>query len=202
MKDHTSLLVESLQRACYTPAPEGMDDFLIQLCSALGDQFYLLNFYYCLEDESTQNAIQELFIELRKPAKIFQVYRAVLREPVEEQGNVLLCYTMKMVKNICIKNWEHKIRNCGQESLDALENNQIELCLPLREDSLSQDIKEALLELPEEFQELIKLKYLEGYSYHRIAEDLNLTLDICRKKILKALALLRNIIGGYEPIAD
>ena len=64
---------------------------------------------------------------------------------------------------------------------------------PPGEDGL--DIVETLLakldQLPEKYQVLLRLKYLEDYSYQEIAEMLDLPVDLVRSRLFEGRRLLR-----------
>ena len=57
-------------------------------------------------------------------------------------------------------------------------------------------LKDALIKLPEEYNELIYLREYEGYSYNEIAGITKLSLENVKIKLFRARQELRKILKG------
>jgi RNA polymerase sigma-70 factor (ECF subfamily) len=57
-------------------------------------------------------------------------------------------------------------------------------------------LADALGELPDDYREVIVLRHLEGLKFHEVAERMGRSLDSVEKLWLRALARLRQLLGG------
>lgn len=58
-------------------------------------------------------------------------------------------------------------------------------------------IKNALLQLPEDYREVFILREYEGMSYNEIAEHLNISLSLVKVRLFRAKEKLREVLAPY-----
>jgi RNA polymerase sigma-70 factor (ECF subfamily) len=66
-----------------------------------------------------------------------------------------------------------------------------------REESVR--LAQALAQLPDEWRDLLILRHLEGLTFPQVAERLDRTVDSVKKQWPRALARLRQVLGGETP---
>ncbi len=59
-----------------------------------------------------------------------------------------------------------------------------------------EDLRQALVELPDEQRDVVILRFIEGFSHGEVAEALNKSEGACRMIQLRALKALSSILGG------
>ncbi len=99
-----------------------------------------------------------------------------------------------ITRNLCFTALRQmKVQPESIETLPSQEISNVVVMRPPGEDGL--DIVETLLakldQLPEKYQVLLRLKYLEDYSYQEIAEMLDLPVDLVRSRLFEGRRLLR-----------
>ena len=59
-------------------------------------------------------------------------------------------------------------------------------------------INEALLQLPDEFREVIELRYFDELSYDEIADLLKISLSLVKVRIFRAKTILEKSLENYK----
>ena len=64
------------------------------------------------------------------------------------------------------------------------------------------DISKAFNELPEDKQNLLRLRYMEDFGPNELASQLDMRPDAARMKVARALKTLINKLGGHRPFYE
>ncbi len=100
-----------------------------------------------------------------------------------------------ITRNLCYSNLRNK--KIQPESLDDVQQyHQLPNVVPMvpiteQGDSLQNTLLKRLETLPEKYRTLLRLKYLEDYSYQEIAEMLDLPVDLVRSRLFEGRRILR-----------
>jgi len=110
-----------------------------------------------------------------------------------------------ITRNLCYAALRRmKVQPESFETLPVSEISNVVMMRPPGEDGL--DIVEILLakldQLPEKYQVLLRLKYLEDYSYQEIAEMLDLPVDLVRSRLFEGRRLLREGVDRIRRVEN
>ncbi|RPI87286.1 MAG: RNA polymerase sigma factor [Chloroflexi bacterium] len=91
-------------------------------------------------------------------------------------------------------------RNSREVSLEAVEvaDGSLDLLAQAVQSDEIQRLKRLILSLPDEEQELIRLRFVSGLSYREIGEVLHRKEDAVRKSISRLLARLQNQLEKHH----
>ena len=99
-------------------------------------------------------------------------------------------WLMEIVRNTALDRCRRKKLESGEEGLFSLEDRH----LPEEEvekKELQQLVRKVLSTMPEEYQELLILKHMEGLSYREIGQRLGMSESAVESKLFRARKLLR-----------
>jgi RNA polymerase sigma-70 factor, ECF subfamily len=130
--------------------------------------------------EEAKDAVQEVFVKYAKSESSFKhecSYKTWL---------------LIITRNYCfnrINNKNYRIEEINNDVFDESYSPDYDIQISL---------KDALMKLPEEYNELIYLKEYEGFSYKEIAEITKLSLENVKIKLFRARKELRRILKGDD----
>lgn len=162
------------RRECYRPLVEMYQKRVYVLaCSMIGN------------NSEAQDIAQEAFLtaykhlsDLKDRAKFGTWLYGITRN---------LCYTALRKKKV-----ESESLNDVSES----EYSNVISLNPLAEDG--EDLLETLMarldQLPEKYQTLLRMRYLEDYSYQEISEMLDIPVDLVRSRLFEGRKILRESV--------
>ncbi len=164
-----------------------------QAFALLYDEYYTPVFRYLygrLRDKDQANDLaQTVFLK---------VYEALGRVEVRETP---LKYFFTVARNSLIDYWRKKKTLRLDDNDDARQNipdksgGQIEI---LESMEMSVFVKRALDNLNDDDQEIIILKYFNGFSAREIGEQIGISEDAVRQRQCRALKLLKEILGPLK----
>lgn len=128
--------------------------------------------------EEAEDAVQEVFVRYARNENSFK------------KDCSYKTWLLVIARNYCfnrIKNKAFKSESLNTDDFNKSYNPDYDIQISL---------KDALLKLPEEYNELIYLKEYEGFSYKEIAEVTLLSPENVKIKIFRARQQLRKIMKG------
>lgn len=170
------------RRECYRPLVEKYQTKVYLLaCSILGNP------------SEAQDIAQEVFLVAYK--SLHQ-----LKER-EKFGSWLFGITRHLCYGSIRK---HKIET---EPIDSVAYQDIPNVVPMRpSEENGVDILSLLMnrleQLPDKYQVLLRLKYLEDYSYQEISEMLDIPVDLVRSRLFEGRRMLREDMDNVRRIAN
>lgn len=87
----------------------------------------------------------------------------------------------------------------------AIKNIQMELELEEEIDSLEYYLMRIdfnLVDLKKEWQQVLELKYIEGYTWEYVARKMGQSDSTCRRQVIKAIQALADKIQGQQSYVD
>jgi len=107
-------------------------------------------------------------------------------------------YFIRSVHNRCLDNLAHqKVKiNHEQFRLKMMSEENLQE-YPLLDSELTQQIEQAIQNLPEVIRETFRLNRFDGLSYHQIADQENVSVKTIEYRISKALNILRKDLVDY-----
>ncbi len=142
------------------------------------EDIFKYSFSILKDMEEAKDAVQEVFVRYAKSEDSF-------RNDCSYKSWLLI-----ITRNYCFNRIKNK--NYNSEDIDGDDFN--ESYSPDYDMQIS--LKEALMKLPEEYNELIYLKEYEGFSYKEIAEITKLSPENVKIKLFRARQELRKILKG------
>lgn len=128
--------------------------------------------------EEAQDAAQEVFVRYAENEKTF-------KGDCSQKTWLLI-----IARNYCYN--KVKSKNLNNERIDEeIFNNTIDVDY---ETKIS--LRDALMKLPEEYNEVVYLKMYEGYSYKEISGMTGLTIENVKIKLFRAKQKLRKLLTG------
>ncbi len=151
---------------------------------AYDKRVYCTAFRYLGSSEEAADLTQEVFLRAWKNFKNIDPARPVFP------------WLFRITKNLCINRWKRK---SGSETglefpelhpgEDSVENEVVQ-----RESR--EEIKAAVLSLPEKFREIIILKHYDECSYDEMAEILDIPRGTVMSRLFNARKMLKNRLEG------
>jgi RNA polymerase sigma-70 factor (ECF subfamily) len=152
------------------------EDF-IEVYNKYVDTVYKVCYMYYKNKSDTEDAVQTTFIKLLENKKSFENYEHVK------------AWLIVTASNICknsIKHWYQRIMH--------LENEE-----EIPSEKPTNELLNAVLNLPEKYKLIIYMYYYEGYNSREIAKALNKNESTIRTYLMNGRDLLKDDLGGnYE----
>jgi RNA polymerase sigma-70 factor, ECF subfamily len=152
----------------------------------------ILNFLYHLEGsyDDALDLCQETFFRAWKGIGTFRA------------GEPLLPWLYTIARNVQIE--KHRRKQHAQFSLDeALEDHGYEPAIahesPIKSAELQQNaerVREALLELPEEYRSAVLLRFMQDQSYEEIATAQGCAVGTAKSRVFRGKELLEKALAG------
>jgi len=167
-------------------AQSGERDAIITLLREIETPVYRTAFYMLGNEEDALDASQEALIRIYTKIGSY------------EEKALFTTWAQRIVTNICIDKFrktkpavsidEHEM------SFSAADNIEDEVISAY----IAQDIKEAILKLPEQHRKVVVLRYIEDFSYHEIAESLDLPINTVKSYLFRARKQLQILLHEYQ----
>jgi len=151
---------------------------LAELYERYSPDIFKYSFSILKNNEEAKDAVQEVFVRYAKNESSFK------------QDCSYKTWLLIIARNYCF----NRIKNKNFRNEEIEDDVFIESYSPDYDMQIS--LKDALMKLPEEYNELIYLKEYEGFSYKEIAEITNLSLENVKIKLFRARQELRKILKG------
>ncbi len=125
-----------------------------------------------------------------------------------ERGTSMHAWLFRIMKNTFINNYRKKVKQPSKVDFDEVEpfldrivldkdftSEEIEHIL---NNSLSDEVNEALMKLPEEFRLVLVLSDMEGFSYKEIADIMEIPIGTVRSRLSRARKAMFNKLANNK----
>lgn len=146
---------------------------------------------YRIPESDVEDVTQEVFITALRSLKSFQ-------------GNAQFSTWLRTLTNRRVADFyrSKEVANTQSEPLRGDgESLRIEMLSVAGKNSISDDrivLREALLELPEHYQEILLLRFAEGLKFREIAKTMGQSLEATKSLYRRAMDALREIVGDLN----
>jgi RNA polymerase sigma-70 factor (ECF subfamily) len=171
---------------------KGRETALPELFTRHGEKSLRLAYRILGDWQSAEEAVQDAFLRLADKAHLWR----------GESG--FQTFFTRVLVNVCRNRGRamrtHKNENSRGGAPTGLwaglaESSRVtEVAKRLEEEEVRQEIREAIQKLPENYREVLILRDLEGWSYQKIAETLEVSLDEVKIWIFRGRKKLREIL--------
>jgi RNA polymerase sigma-70 factor (family 1) len=146
---------------------------------------YVLNYLFYLSGDAdlSEDLTQDVFLQLWNKRHI-----------VKEETLRPYLFTIakhSFLKNIRRKNYDLKFRS---GFIESIEHESPEYILELKE--FDKQLQKSLACLPDKCRVVFLMNRIDGLSYREIAENTGVSIKAVEKQMSKALAILREKLGG------
>lgn len=173
----------------------GDDEAFTSLVDAYNKKIYKLIYYKIPNKEDVEDLTQEVFLKVYRSLKQF------------DQKRKFSTWIYSIAKNLCIDYLRKK--RLKSVSLDAplfpqedifleIPDEEHEPELILEKTDQQETIIEAINQLSEEHQLVIKLRHFKSYSYDEISEILDIPVGTIKSRIYRARKKLKDILYQEE----
>jgi RNA polymerase sigma factor (sigma-70 family) len=167
-------------------AKAGDRDALITLLREIETHVYRSAYYILGNEQDAMDASQEALIRIYTKIHSY------------EEKALFKTWVQRIVTNICIDKFrrskptisidEHEISFTSQENVEDV----------IMGGYLAKDIREAIDKLPEHHRSVVVLRYMQDFSYHEIADSLNLPLNTVKSYLFRARQQLQILLQEYQ----
>ncbi len=139
---------------------------------------------YCLRLMKDRDSAKDVF------QKVF--FNVIDKKHTFKGGN-FIGWLIVIAKNQCMmeKRGIKQTENIDDLEIAADDLRKVDF---IREEG----IRKAVEGLPEDYKEIIKLRYFDDFSYNEIAEILEISVDLVKVRLFRAKKLLTNILGPFK----
>ncbi len=161
-----------------------------ELVNRYQKQLFALAYRLCGDYDEARDMAQESFL---------RIYQEL---PRYDTSRRFFPWMYRVAHNCCI-NLLHKRRAdvTPLENLPELADDEFKLesnpVFNAEQQELSGAIKEALQLLPETYRLPLVMKYLEGFSYQEISEQLDLPVSTIETRLFRARKALKKLLAPY-----
>jgi RNA polymerase sigma-70 factor, ECF subfamily len=148
----------------------------------------LMEAYYVLRDmDEAEDVLQEIFISFWK-----------LRDAIKIQSDSLAPYLLRASRyESVIRLKKHKTRNKRQDQFNYFIETTT-LPKPFENAELAAAIEKALENIPPAARKSFTMLYIDGLSQKDIAAEQNISLQVVKNNVSKALKILRGILHNVK----
>jgi RNA polymerase sigma factor (sigma-70 family) len=167
-------------------AQAGDREALITLLREIETHVYRTAYYILGNEQDAMDASQEALIRIYSKINSY------------EEKALFKTWVQRIVTNICIDKFrktkptisidEHEMSFISQQNVEDV----------IMDGYLAKDIREAIDKLPENHRSVVVLRYLQDFSYHEIAESLNLPLNTVKSYLFRARQQLQTLLQDYQ----
>ena len=167
-------------------AQAGDRDALITLLREIESHVYRTAFYILNNEQDALDASQEALLRIYTKINSY------------EEKALFKTWVQRIVTNICIDKFRKAKPTVSidehEMTFTAEHNVEQEILIGY----LARDIREAIEKLPEHHRSVVVLRYLQDFSYHEIAESLNLPLNTVKSYLFRARQQLQSLLQEYQ----
>jgi len=167
-------------------AQAGDRDALITLLREIEAHVYRTAYYILGSEQDAMDASQEALIRIYTKIGSY------------EEKALFKTWVQRIVTNICIdkfRKMKPTVSIDEHEMVFAASHNVEEEIVT---GYLAKDIREAIDKLPAHHRSVVVLRYLQDFSYHEIAESLNLPLNTVKSYLFRARQQLQTLLQDYQ----
>lgn len=152
-----------------------MDDKFVKVFNLYKNDIYRLSYSYTKNISDSDDIVQNVFIKLYKKQEL-------LTKKEEEIKKWLIRITINECKTILLSSWKKKIT-----SLTDKEEN-------IKSEITSNEILDAVLQLPKKYRIVTFLYYYENYKIKEISEILKISETNIQTRLQRARKQLKEIL--------
>lgn len=167
-------------------AQAGNREALITLLREIETHVYRTAYYILGNEQDAMDASQEALI---------RIYRKI--DSYEEKA-LFKTWVQRIVTNICIDKFRKAKPTVSIDEHEMVFTSQQNVEEELLIGYLAEDIRIAIDKLPEHHRTVVVLRYLQDFSYHEIAESLNLPLNTVKSYLFRARQQLQMLLQDYQ----
>lgn len=190
------------QRSTATPAPAVSFEEIVEKYH--GKVFQLV-YRYTGDYEESCDLTQDTFVrafnawgEFRGESQVYTwLYRIALNLCHNQQKRTQRRYRMERWSLDAGPDDDYE----GRSAIEVADERPLPLQL-LEGDEMRQRLREALLELPDNYRTVIVLRDIEGLTYEEIARVTDSTLEAIKSRLFRARQTLRRVLEPYMTSAE
>lgn len=167
-------------------AQAGDHDALIALLREIEIPAYRTAYYILGNEQDAMDATQEALIRIFKKINSYQ-------ERAQFQT-----WVQRIVTNVCMDTFRRTRPTVSIEEHDMVFRAESNVEAEVLFTYTAKDVHEAINKLPENHRTVVVLRYLQDYSYHEIAETLDLPINTVKSYLFRARQQLQNILQDYQ----
>ena len=193
----TTIITDSLLIAKYQ---QGDEDALSELIRRNKKELYSFIFYKIMDEELANDLFQDTFVKII----------ISLKEGRYNDDGKFILWAKRIAHNLIIDHFRLKNKYV-KISETTYENDEFSIFDLLREteeniedrlvtNQIYEDLMKITLFLPENQQEVIRLRFFDGLSFKEIAEQTNTSINTTLGRVRYALINLRKIMEDHQII--
>lgn len=167
-------------------AQSGDRDALITLLRDIEQHVYKTAYYILNNEQDALDAAQEALI---------RIYTKI--NSYEEKAQ-FKTWVQRIVTNICMDKFRRTKSTVSIEEHEMVFEGRQDVEHEVMLTYVSQDVQEAISQLPEHHRTVIVLRYLQELSYNEIADCLDLPLNTVKSYLFRARQQLQNLLQEYQ----
>ena len=193
----TTIITDSLLIAKYQ---QGDEDALSELIRRNKKELYSFIFYKIMDEELANDLFQDTFVKII----------VSLKEGRYNDDGKFILWAKRIAHNLIIDHYRVKSKHI-KVSETTYENEEFSIFDLLKEteenieerlitNQIYDDLMKMLVFLPENQQEVIKLRFFDGLSFKEIAEQTNTSINTTLGRVRYALINMRKIMEDHQII--
>jgi RNA polymerase sigma factor (sigma-70 family) len=167
-------------------AKSGDREALITLLREMETHVYRTAYYILGNEQDAMDASQEALI---------RIYTKI--DSYEEKA-LFKTWVQRIVTNICIDKFRKAKPTISIDEHEMSFTSHLNVEDEIMGDYLAKDIREAIDKLPEHHRSVVVLRYMQDFSYHEIADSLNLPLNTVKSYLFRARQQLQTLLQDYQ----
>ncbi|WIV18331.1 MULTISPECIES: RNA polymerase sigma factor [Paenibacillus] len=167
-------------------AQSGDRDALITLLRDIEQHVYKTAYYILNNEQDALDAAQEALI---------RIYTKI--NSYEEKAQ-FKTWVQRIVTNICIDKFRRTKPTVSIDEHEMVFEGRQDVEHEVMLTYVSQDVQEAISQLPEHHRTVIVLRYLQELSYNEIADCLDLPLNTVKSYLFRARQQLQSLLQEYQ----
>ena len=167
-------------------AKTGDRDALITLLREIETHVYRTAYYILGNEQDAMDASQEALIRIYTKIGSY------------EEKALFKTWVQRIVTNICIDKFRRSKPTVSIEEHDMSFISPQDVEDEIMSGYLAKDIRDAIDKLSEHHRTVVVLRYLQDFSYHEIADALNLPLNTVKSYLFRARQQLQILLQDYQ----
>lgn len=180
-------LLELLLAFAKSNCTNARNQFLQALIDAFDSDLLIYCTYLLKDKEKIRDLRQETYLSVAE--KVTLISRKVLLQNKEDQLSYLFRYIKRIAYNKCMDEYKRTKRFTKVEQVEHFYANEETM-------NISNQLEEAIQALPEEYEQVIRLKFYNNMSCIAIANKCQNTVFITRRRIYTGLEMIKDVLNG------
>jgi RNA polymerase sigma factor (sigma-70 family) len=167
-------------------AKTGDRDALITLLREIETHVFRTAYYILGNEQDAMDASQEALIRIYTKIGSY------------EEKALFKTWVQRIVTNICIDKFRRAKPTVSIDEHDMSFISPKDVEDEIMSGYLAKDIRDAIDKLSDHHRSVVVLRYLQDFSYHEIAEALNLPLNTVKSYLFRARQQLQTLLQDYQ----